>query len=257
MSIFTPEEAERYSRHILLKEIGGAGQQRLKAAHVALIGAGGLGAPAALYLAAAGVGRLTLIDDDVVSVSNLQRQILYRGADLGAAKVERAQAALEALNPHVEIIAKNVRLNCENAASLLAEADVILDGVDQFAPRFAANEAAHALGRPLVSAAVGRWHGQISTFASGLTRGAPQSQKHPCYRCFVREAPHIEDTCAEGIVGALTGFMGSLMALEAVKIITRAGAPLIGRVLLFDGLSGESRMVALAADPDCPVCGHE
>lgn len=245
---FTDAERERYARHILLKEIGGPGQQRLKAASVAIVGAGGLGAPGALYLAAAGVGRLRLIDDDAVSLDNLQRQIIFRSADVGVSKVERAQAALAALNDNVNVEIEQQRLTEANAAYLLRGVDVILDGTDDFETRFAVNAAARALNVPLVSGAVGRWDGQVSVFARG----------GPCYRCFVPETPPDAETCARvGVVGALTGVIGSLMALEAIKLIAEAGEPLLGRVMLFDGLKGEARTIALKRDPACPVCGDE
>lgn len=252
---FSPDELERYARHILLKEIGGAGQQRLKAAHVAIVGAGGLGAPAALYLAAAGVGRLTLIDDDAVSLSNLQRQVLYRSSDVGAAKVTRAAEALTALNPHVTIHPCTERLTAANAEVLLSGADIVLDGSDSFATRFAVNAACHALHITLVAGAVGRWDGQLGVFKSGPTRDRPEAERLPCYRCFVPEAPPNAETCAEvGIVGALTGVVGSMMALEAIKEIAQAGETLAGRLLFFDALAGEARTVRLARDPACPVC---
>jgi molybdopterin/thiamine biosynthesis adenylyltransferase len=253
---FSTEELERYQRHILLKEIGGPGQQRLKAAHVAMIGAGGLGAPAALYLAAAGVGRLTLIDPDKASLSNLQRQILYRSDDVGKSKTARAAAALTALNPNVQIAPREERLDVVNAERLLAGADLILDGCDDFATRFAVNAAAHALGAPLISGAVGRWDGQLATFKSGLTRGRPVGERLPCYKCFVPEAPPDAEPCSlVGVVGALTGVIGSMMALEAIKEITRAGDSLAGRILLYDGLAGVARNVRLPPDPECSVCG--
>jgi len=245
---FSDQERERYARHILLKEIGGPGQQRLKAATVAIVGAGGLGAPAALYLAAAGVGRLRLIDDDAVSLDNLQRQIIFRGGDVGASKVERAQVALAALNDNVAVEIEKQRLTDANAAYLLRGADIILDGADDFDTRFAVNAAARALGAPLVSGAVGRWDGQVSVFARG----------GPCYRCFVPNMPPDAETCARvGVVGALTGVIGSMMALEVIKLIAQAGDPLIGRVLVFDGLRGEARTIKLPRDPACPVCGNE
>lgn len=255
MSVFSDDERERYARHILLKEIGGAGQQRLKAAHVAIVGVGGLGAPAALYLAAAGIGKLTLIDDDTVALSNLQRQVLFATRDVGAPKAATGAAALHALNPHVEIEARRTRLDDANAAALLAGADVVLDGTDDYATRFAVNAACHAGGAPLVSGAVGRWNGQLAVFASGTTRGAPLAERLPCYRCFVSDTPPDAEHCAEvGVVGALTGVIGAAMALEAIKLIARAGKPLAGRVLLFDGLAGETRTVRLTPDPACPVC---
>ena len=245
---FTDDERQRYARHILLKEIGGPGQQRLKAASVAIVGAGGLGAPAALYLAAAGVGRLRLIDDDTVSLDNLQRQIIFRDAVVGAPKVDRARAALAALNDNVAVEIERQRLTEANAAYLLQGADVVLDGTDDFETRFAVNAAARSLGVPLVSGAVGRWDGQVSAFA----------HDGPCYRCFVPEAPPDAETCSRvGVVGALTGVIGSIMALEAIKLVAQAGEPLIGRVMLFDGLNGEARTVALKRDPACPVCANE
>jgi molybdopterin/thiamine biosynthesis adenylyltransferase len=253
---FSADELERYQRHILLKEIGGAGQQRLKGAHVAMIGAGGLGAPAALYLAAAGIGRLTLIDPDTASLSNLQRQILYRSADVGEPKTARAAAALAALNPNVAVIPLAVRLEETNARALLAGADLILDGCDDYATRFAVNAAAHDLGVALISGAVGRWDGQAATFKSGLTKGLAPAERLPCYRCLVPETPPDAEPCAAvGVVGALTGVIGSIMALEAIKEITGAGTSLAGRLLIFDGLAAQSRTLRLSADPDCPTCG--
>jgi molybdopterin/thiamine biosynthesis adenylyltransferase len=256
MSTFSADERERYARHILLKEIGGPGQQRLKAATVAIVGAGGLGAPAALYLAAAGVGTLRLIDHDEVSLSNLQRQVIYRGQDVGAPKVERARAVLAEVNAHVDIEATVQRLDEANAAYLLKGADIVLDGTDDFATRYAVNAACHELGIALNSGAVGRWDGQVATFKSGLTKGLPPAQRLPCYRCFVPDVPPDAETCAQvGIVGALTGVIGSLMALEAIKEIAGAGESLAGRLFLFDGLSAEGRTVTLKRDPACPVCG--
>ena len=252
----TADECERYARHILLKEIGGPGQQRLKAATIAIVGMGGLGAPAALYLAAAGAGCLRLIDDDAVALSNLQRQILYRAEDLGAAKVERAQAALAALNPHVAVDARADRLSAANAREMLADADIVLDGTDDFAARFAVNTACHDLGVTLISGAVGRWEGQVATFKSGATKHLPPEQRLPCYRCLVPAIPPDAETCAQvGIVGALTGVIGSLMALEAVKEIAGAGESLAGRLLIFDALATTSRTARLPRDPACPVCG--
>jgi molybdopterin/thiamine biosynthesis adenylyltransferase len=257
MSTFTSAEHERYARHILLKEIGGPGQQRLKAARAAIVGAGGLGAPAALYLAAAGVGRIDIIDDDVVAASNLQRQILYRGIDVGAPKAERAREALAALNEHIEIVATRKRLDADNATYLLGGVSIVLDGTDDFATRFAVNAACHELGVTLVSGAVGRWDGQVATFKSGSTKALPPQDRLPCYRCFVPEIPPDAETCARtGIVGALTGMIGSLMALEAIKEIAQAGDSLAGRVFLYDGLRSAGRTVTLPRDPACPVCGN-
>lgn len=257
MTALTPDDLERFSRHILLKEIGGPGQQRLKAAHVAIVGLGGLGAPAAMYLAAAGVGKLTLIDDDGVSLSNLQRQILYRTADVRQLKAFVGRDALAALNPTVEIRPVAVELNEMTARRVLTGANVVLDGTDDFDTRFAVNEACHALGVPLVSGAVGRWDGQVSVFASGTTKDKPAADRLPCYRCFVPDEPPQVEHCSQvGVVGALTGVIGSMMALETLKIIARAGDTLAGRVFLFDGLKAEARTVLLRPDPACPVCAR-
>lgn len=244
-----PVDIDRHARHILLKEIGGPGQKKLAAARIALIGAGGLGAPAALYLAAAGVGHIRIADPDTVSLDNLQRQILFRTADVGRSKVARAQEALAALDPGVKVEPVAEAADPGTLARLLAGADLVLDGCDDFATRFAVNDAALAAGVPLVSGAVGRWDGQVGVFAPGLDSSAP------CYRCFVPDTPPDAERCAEvGIVGALTGVVGSLMALEAIKLITGAGRPLLGRLMVFDGLSGAARTVRLARDPECPSC---
>jgi len=242
---FSDEEVERYARHLILREIGGPGQQALKAARVALVGAGGLGAPAALYLAAAGVGRITLIDPDTVSLSNLQRQVLYGAADLGRLKVDVAAARLNAVNPHCLVEGRAARLDAGNAAALIAGHDLALDGTDDFATRFAVNAACVSLGVPLVSGALGRWTGQVGVF-----------RRRPCYRCLVPDIPPDAETCAAvGVVGALAGVIGSMMALEAVKLIAAAGEPLTGRLLICDALAGEARTVRIGADPACPVCG--
>jgi len=240
-------DVERHARHILLKEIGGPGQQRLARARVVIIGAGGLGAPAALYLAAAGIGSIRLVDPDRVSLDNLQRQIIFRTADVGREKAHAAAQALTALDPAVGVEAVHGRADTESLPDLLAGADLVLDGCDDFETRFAVNDAAIAARIPLVSGAVGRWDGQVSVFAPHL--GAP------CYRCFVPAAPPDMETCAQvGVVGALTGVIGSMMALEAIKLTARAGEPLLGRLLLFDGLGGQARSVRLVRDPACPAC---
>ena len=243
---FSDEEVERYARHLVLREIGGPGQQRLKAARVLIVGAGGLGAPAALYLAAAGVGEIVIVDPDVVSLSNLQRQVLYATADDGAAKVERAAARLAALNPNVRITPIAERLTDANARALVAGHDLVLDGTDDFASRFAINAACVAEGVSLVSGAIGRWTGQIGVFAG-----------RPCYQCLVPEIPPDAETCSVvGVVGALAGVIGSMMALEAVKVLTAAGETLAGRLLIYDALAAEVRTVRVGADPGCPVCGR-
>ncbi|MEO0821486.1 MAG: molybdopterin-synthase adenylyltransferase MoeB [Pseudomonadota bacterium] len=247
---FSPGEIERYARHIVLHEIGGPGQQRLSAARVLVVGAGGLGAPAILYLAAAGVGRLGVVDDDAVGLSNLQRQVLYATADVGQAKVAAAAAAVERLNPHVAFEAHACRLDASNARALLAGYDMVLDGSDNPATRYLVNETAVALGIPLVSAAIGRWEGQVGVFhpAAG----------GPCYACAFPEAPDpaLVPACAEaGVLGAMAGVVGAMQAVEAVKLITGAGEPLAGRLLLYDALSAETRVMRVRRRPDCVVCG--
>lgn len=243
----TPDYVKRYARHLVLKEIGGAGQQALLAAKVAIIGAGGLGGPAGLYLAAAGVGHITLIDDDVVETSNLQRQIQFATTDIGIEKAGVMAKTLESLNPDVQTTAHIIRLTKENAQALLKDHDIILDGVDSFETRYAINEAALELGIPLVSGALGRFDGQVSAFRS--------DKKSPCYRCFVPQIPPDAETCSQvGVIGALAGMIGSMMALEVIKIITGAGDPLFGKVWLFDGLKADARTVSLPQDPNCPAC---
>lgn len=249
------EYVERYSRHLLLKEIGGPGQKKLGAARVALVGAGGLGAPALLYLAAAGIGFIRIIDPDRVSLSNLQRQVIYRTADIGEEKAGAAAVAARALNPTLVIEARAIALDGGNAAGLLGDCDLVLDGSDSFATRHAVNAAVHRLGKILVSGAVGRWDGQIASFASGR-QPVPGKPASPCYHCLVPAVPEEAEFCArDGIVGALTGVIGTLMALEAIKLITGAGESLIGRVMFLDALGMETRIANLPADPQCTVCG--
>jgi molybdopterin/thiamine biosynthesis adenylyltransferase len=253
---FTDDEVERYARHLVLREIGGPGQQKLKAARALIVGAGGLGAPAALYLAAAGVGALGLVDADEVAASNLQRQVLYATADVGRAKVEAAMERLGGLNPHVEVVPHGTMLDEANAAGLVAGYDVVLDGTDSFTTRFAVNAACYGEGKPLVSGAIGRWSGQLAVFEAGPTRGRPLEERRPCYRCLVSEIPPDAETCAAvGVMGALAGVIGSMMALEAIKLIAGAGETLSGRLLIYDALGADVRTVGLSPDPECPVCG--
>jgi molybdopterin/thiamine biosynthesis adenylyltransferase len=241
---FSDEEVDRYARHLVLREIGGPGQQKLKAASVAIVGAGGLGAPAALYMAAAGVGRIVLVDHDTVSLSNLQRQVLYQTEDVGALKVDVAARRLDGLNPHISIEPAGSALTAGNARDLVSDVDLVLDGTDNFPVRFVVSKACLESGRPLVSGAIGRWTGQVGVFAG-----------KPCYRCLVPEAPPDAETCsALGVVGALAGVIGSMMALEAIKLISGAGEPLTGRLLIYDGLAGEARTVRIGPDPECPDC---
>ena len=246
---FSPAELERYARHIVLREIGGPGQKRLKQARVLVIGAGGLGSPALMYLAAAGVGRIGVIDDDIVDAANLQRQIIHTDARIGMAKVFSAEQALRALNPHVEIRPYNRRLSPEIAQALLAEHDLVLDGSDNFTTRYLVNRAAVHAGVPLIGAALTQWEGQISLY--------DPAHGTPCYQCVFPEQPAagLAPACAEaGVAGPLPGILGAMMAMEAVKQITGAGATLAGRMLIHDALFGESRTIALAPRAGCPVC---
>ena len=241
-------EIERYARHIVLREIGGPGQKRLRDAKVLVVGAGGLGSPALLYLGAAGVGTLGVIDDDVVSNSNLQRQVLHTDARIGMPKVFSAEAAIKAQNPFVNVRPYNRRLTREIAEELFGDYDLILDGCDDSATRYVVNEAAHATGRPLISGALSQWEGQVSTFAPG----------GPCYRCVFPEpnAAGLAPSCAEGgVLGPLPGVVGTMMAVEAIKELTGAGQGLRGRMLIYDALWGETRVISLKRRADCPVCG--
>jgi molybdopterin/thiamine biosynthesis adenylyltransferase len=242
---FTDEEVERYARHLVLREVGGPGQQKLKAARVLIVGAGGLGAPAALYLAAAGVGALILSDPDVVDRSNLQRQIIYTEADVGQLKAGVAADRLAALNSDIFVAGYTGAFDAASADELVSGVDLVLDGTDDFATRMCVNAACVRHGKTLVSGAIGRWTGQVGVF-----RG------RPCYQCLVPEIPPDAETCtAVGVVGALAGVIGSMMALEAVKLIAAAGEPLTGRLMIYDALAAETRTVRIGADPDCPICG--
>ncbi|MBS0296450.1 MAG: molybdopterin-synthase adenylyltransferase MoeB [Proteobacteria bacterium] len=242
---FSDREVERYARHLVLREIGGPGQQKLKAARVLLVGAGGIGAPAALYLAAAGVGTLGLLDDDAVALSNLQRQVLYAEADLGRPKVEAAAERLGGLNSDIAVVPMPARLTPQNARELVAGWDLVIDGSDSFETRAAVGEACVAEGVTLVAAAIGRWEAQIAVLKG-----------KPCWRCFVPEIPPDAETCvAVGVVGALAGVAGSLAALAAIRAIAEAGPDIAGEVMILDALNWRTRIVRLAADPDCTVCG--
>ncbi|HEX5775302.1 MAG TPA: HesA/MoeB/ThiF family protein, partial [Caulobacteraceae bacterium] len=221
---FTDAEVDRYARQLVLREIGGAGQQALKAAGVLIVGAGGLGAPAALYLTAAGVGRIGIVDHDDVALSNLHRQVIYRTADVGRQKVIATAERLLQLNDGVKVEPLRLAVSADNAAELVRAYDLVLDGTDDFATRLAVSDACVTEGKALVSGALGRWSGQVGVFPG-----------RPCYRCFVGEVPPDAETCAAvGVVGALAGVIGSMMALEAVKLIAGAGEPLSGRLLIYD-----------------------
>jgi adenylyltransferase/sulfurtransferase len=239
------EELDRYARHLVLRQVGGPGQARIRAAKVLVIGAGGLGSPLALYLAAAGIGTLGLVDDDHVSLSNLQRQILYRSADVGRAKLDAAAEALAALNPGVTVQPHAMRLDGTNAAALVARYDIVADGSDNFATRFAVAKACGAAQKPLIAAAVSEFGGQLSTFK-------PWLPGQPCYRCLVPQAPDGARPCSEtGILGAAAGVMGSLQALEVLKEIAGFGEGLAGRLLLYEALKPALRVVAFPRDPGC------
>ena len=243
-------QLDRYARHIILKEIGGAGQQALLRARVTLIGAGGIGSPAIQYLAAAGIGTLILIDDDRVDLSNLQRQTLFGEADVGEMKVAAASGAVARLNPHVHLTKFARRIDAGNARTLLADADVVLDGCDNFVTRLAVADAALALRIPLVSAAVGQFEGQLAIY-----RGWEADK--PCYRCLVGTDPdRAEVNCAEaGVMGAMTGVVGSLAALETIRAIVPFGDDPAGKLLLADALAFRFRTISLPKDPGCPACG--
>jgi molybdopterin/thiamine biosynthesis adenylyltransferase len=244
------DQLERYARHIVLKEIGGEGQRRLLDAHVAVIGAGGIGSPVIQYLAAAGVGRLTVIDDDIIALSNLQRQTLFGTADVGLAKTAVASEVVARLNDDVQFITVQKRLTAENAATLLRNANVVVDGCDNFATRLAVADAALEMRVPLVSAAVGQFEGQLAVY-----RGW-ESDK-PCYRCLVGSDPNRPDaSCADqGVLGALTGVLGSLAAMEAIRAITGFGEDSAGKLLIVDALAFRFRTIALPKDPGCSCAG--
>ncbi len=242
----------RYSRHLRLPQVGLEGQRKLAQARVLVVGAGGLGSPVAFYLAAAGVGRIILIDDDVVDRSNLQRQILHTEAALGEAKVDSAARTLQALNPRVQIEAVRARLDADSVEHWLAQADVVVDGADNFPTRYLLSDACVHLAKPLVYGAVHRFEGQVSVFDAGRQRGVL-----PCYRCLFPLPPAAEDApnCAEaGVLGVLPGVMGLLQATEALKLLLGVGEPLSGRLLHFDALALRFRETRLRPDPACPVC---
>lgn len=249
---FSDDELERYARHLVLPEFGGRGQASLARARVAVVGAGGLGSPCLLYLAAAGVGRLTIIDDDAVALSNLQRQVLFETADAGEMKAERAASHLHALNPHVETVAVPLRLDADNVDALLAGHDLIIDGCDSFKTRLLVADAALAARVPLVSGAVGPLDGQVAVFKG-------HDPALPCYRCFVGSPEDQPDrNCAAvGVLGALTGVIGSLMAMEAIRELSGFSPSSAGRITLFDAMAGRFRTLILPKDPACSACSAQ
>ncbi|HIF38627.1 MAG TPA: molybdopterin-synthase adenylyltransferase MoeB [Gemmatimonadetes bacterium] len=245
------KELSRYARHLMLPEVGKKGQILLKDSSVLVVGAGGLGSPVALYLAAAGIGTLGLVDFDEVDVTNLQRQILYGTEDIGKPKLESAYRRIFSLNPHVEVISHPCRLDSQNALEILENYDVVVDGTDNFPTRYLVNDACVLLGKPSVYGSIFRWEGQVSVF--GKDDG-------PCYRCLFREPPPpgMVPSCAEaGVLGVLPGIIGSLQALEVIKIVLGQGESLVGRLLIFDALELKWREVKIRRNPDCPVCGNE
>jgi molybdopterin/thiamine biosynthesis adenylyltransferase len=248
--LFSDTELNRYARHIVMREVGGQGQKVLKEAKVLVVGAGGLGSPVLQYLAASGVGTIGVIDDDVVDNANLQRQVIHRDADIGLAKVFSAQVAMMAQNPYVTVRPYERRLTEDIAAELIAEYDLVLDGCDNFETRYLVNKTCVALGKPLISGALTQWEGQLSVF--------DPANDAPCYQCIFPQAPSPElaPSCAEaGVIGPLPGVVGSMMAIEAIKVITGAGASLRGEMIIYDALYGESRKITLERRADCPICG--
>lgn len=249
----SPQQVERYARHLVLKEIGGAGQQALLNAKVLIIGAGGLGCPAAMYLAAAGVGTIGLVDDDKVSLSNLQRQLLFATKDVGVSKTKTAISKLQQLNPDPVFHQHDLRLGENNIDQIISKYDIIIDGCDNFPTRFLVNKKSLEHGKVLISGAVGKFDGQVSAHSF-----SNKTNKTACYQCLVPAAPPEAQTCEQvGVVGALTGIIGSVMALECIKLITDNGQSLLGKLLIWDGLGAVSRTVKLNPDPDCLVCGKK
>ncbi len=249
---FSDTELDRYARHIVLREIGGPGQKAMKDARVLVVGAGGLGSPALLYLAAAGIGTIGVVDDDEVDNSNLQRQVIHSDVDIGKPKVFSAEATMRAQNPAIKVRPYHRRLDENSAEALFAEYDLILEGSDNFTTKYLVNRVAAKLGKPVIGAALSQWEGQISTWdpASGA----------PCYQCVFPEvpAPGLAPSCSEaGVIGPLPGVMGSMMAVEVVKEVTGAGEGLRGRLLIYDALYGEVRVIAVKKRDDCPVCGND
>lgn len=254
---FSDSEIERYARQLVLPEIGEAGQARLLDSRVLVIGAGGLGSPLLLYLGAAGVGTLGVIDDDAVDLSNLQRQVIHAEAEVGAAKVESAARRLRQINPDVTVETHRQRLNAGNALELISRYDLVCDGSDNFSTRFLSNDACHLAGRTLVSAAIMRFDGQLTTYRAYRGHG-PDGTENPCYRCLFGEQPASDpkQSCADvGVLGALAGTMGALQAVEAIKELLGIGRSMAGRLLLYDALEASFQTVRVKADRDCPLCG--
>ena len=254
---FSADEVERYARHLVLHEVGGPGQSRLKQAKVLVVGAGGLGAPALLYLAAAGIGTIGIIDDDHVGLSNLQRQVIHTTARIGKAKTESARETMAAINPHVNVVLHPLRITAGNALEIITAYDVVVDGCDNFPTRFLVSDACFLARKPLVSAAVGQFDGQISTFKPHEL--SPDGQPWPSYRCLMGEIPPrgLFPACEEaGVMGALPGIMGSMQAMEAIKEILGIGESLAGRLVMYDALSARFYETRLLWNPDNPISGR-
>lgn len=249
---FTDQQLERYARHIILRDVGGAGQIALLNAKVLVVGAGGLGAPVLQYLAAAGVGTLGIVDDDVVELSNLQRQVIHTTPDIGVAKAESAATKINALNGDVTVNLHKVRLDADNATNIIAGYDIVADGTDNFETRHVVSDTCVNLKKTLVSAALGPFEGQLATFKPYAGAGLP------CYRCFLPDEPpaDMQRTCSDiGILGAVAGVMGTLQALEVLKEILGLGESLAGKMLFYDALAASTRTIGLPQDPECRVCG--
>jgi molybdopterin-synthase adenylyltransferase len=249
---FTDDQLHRYARHIVLPEVGGIGQTKLMKARVLVVGAGGLGAPLLMYLAAAGVGVVGVVDDDVVDLSNLQRQVIHGTGQIGRAKVDSARDAVAEINPEIQLIAHEERVTVDNVMALIGAYDVIADGSDNFETRFLLNDACHLAGKILVSSAILRFEGQLATFKSGL------GSEYPCYRCLYPSPPPpgMIPSCAEGgVLGALAGAMGSLQATEILKEIMAIGDSMAGSLLIYDALGASFQKMKMKPDPNCPLCG--
>ncbi len=252
---FTEVQIQRYARHILLPQVGGQGQQKLLNSKVLVVGAGGLGSPVLMYLAAAGVGTLGIVDDDVVDISNLQRQIVHSTGRVGVSKVESAEVALHAINPDVRLVPHKERITAENALELISQYDLVTDGSDNFATRFLVNDAAYFARKPLVSGAILRFDGQIATFKNYPGGDA----EGPCYRCIFREPPppgQIPSCSEAGVLGALCGTVGSLQATEILKELLGIGTSLSGTLMVYDALEAQFRTIRVKRDPGCPLCGE-
>lgn len=257
---FTDAQIDRYARHLVLPEIGEAGQAKLLGSRVLVVGAGGLGSPLLLYLAAAGVGTLGVVDDDVVDLSNLQRQVLHDSAKIGVDKVESAKARLAEINPEVRVVPHRLRVTRATVEDLIADYDLVADGSDNFSTRYLINDACYLAGKTLVSAAIMRFDGQLSTYKAHLRRaGDGDGEAHPCYRCiFGSQPPEMKESCADvGVLGALAGTLGSLQANEVIKELLGIGESMSGRLLLYDALATAFHNVTVKADPACALCGPQ